>query len=342
MKKQVLLLLVLVFSVTFISCTKNEKKKETKKAKESSKSLAKALDLSYFPAEATIIGVIDTQSIFKVKAFKPIITKVNDILKKDTGLSLIKIKSVSAFLSIKDFKNNPFSNAAIIIDGLNLGKAKKFPQSIKKEEFEGLNINVFDDKTGFVYFNKKTISGTLISVKNAISLSKGKIKNLASTPRNNDFKEVISKLEGSQLSISFVSNDETDLEIKKFAKTPKLSMFKGFFNKLKSFAIGVKVDNKKISFILVVKSSKNEVDSLSSLVNLQLQSINTATLDAQLQSIKPIVSNDGLSIIKNIFTTLRVKGSGDFLTVSFHLTVKDAMKIPEIFLRLGINQKAFK
>jgi len=342
MKKQILLLLVLIFSISFTSCTKKEKKEKEKEKLSTNLDLAKSLDFSYFPAVATVIGVIDTQSIFKVEAFKPMVEQVNKILKEDTGLSIKKIKSISAFLSIKNFKNNPFSNAAIILDGLNLSKVKNFPKTVKQEEFEGLNISIFDDKTGFVFFNKKTIGGTLVSVKNAISLSKGKVKNLASTPRNNDFKELISKLKGSQLSLSFVSNKETGSEIKKLSQTPKFAMFKGFLENLKSFAIGLKIDNKKIDFIIVTKSSRAEVETLATLANLQLQQVNSSVINTQLQMIKPVITDTGVEIAKNIFSTLRVRASGEFMTISFNLTVKDAMKIPEIFLKLGLTPKTFK
>jgi len=337
MKKQFFLLLILIFSLSFTISCKNKSDKKVIDDKKISKNLAKELDFSYFPAEATVIAVIDFQSIYNVKAFGNMLKEIFDEIKKENGIDVSKIKSLSAFLSIKDFKTNPFSNAAIILDGINISKVKNFPEAIKTEKFEGLNISIFDDKTGFVFVDKKTIGGTLVSVKNAISLSKGKAKNLASTPRNNDFKNIISKLNGSQISVSFVSNKETDIEIKKLASNPKFSLISNFLNNLKSAAFGLKIDDKNISFIIVTKSSREGVEALAALANLQIQQYSSSMLEAKLKMFEPVITTEGVNIVKNMLSTLRVKGNGEYLTASIHLTVKDAMKLPEIFMKLGLT-----
>ncbi len=335
MNKKIKLLFIALIAITIFTTACKNKSNQNLSSKKTSKNIVKSLDFSYFPAETTVLAIVDFQSIFNIKAFQPMLKKLFSKVKESNSLDLSELNSLSAFINIKDFKNNPLSNAAIILDGINLSKLKKMPKAPKTEKFEGLDINIYDDNTGFVVIGNKTIGGTLISVKNAISLNKGKSKNLASTPRNNDFKEIISKLNNSQLNLIFVSNEKTDSEIKNFFSKPQFFMLKEFTDNLKSAGFGIKVDNKNIDFTLVMKSSKDGVKSLASLANTQLNQIKP-NLDKQLTNLKAIVTPSGINIIKNMVNTVKIEEKNEFLVISFRLTMKDAMKIPEIVMALGL------
>ena len=331
--KKFLLLMILTAILATTACKKNSDKKIS--AEKASENIAKSLDFSYFPADSTVLAIVDFQSIFGVEAFKPMLKNVFDKVKENNGLDLSELKSLSAFINIKNLKNNPLSNAAIILDGIDLSKLKKLPQAPKTEKFEGLNIHIYDDNTGFVVIDKKTIGGTLVSVKNAISLNRGKSKNLASTPKNNDFKEIISKLNGSQLNIAFVSNEKTDSEIKKFFNKPQFFILKTFIDNFKSAGFGIRIDNKNIDFTFVAKSSKDGAKAISDLANSQLKQIKP-NLDKQLSSLTAVITPSGTDIIKNIVKTIKIENKNEFLTINFRLTMKDAMKIPEIVMTLGL------
>jgi len=337
MKKFFLFFIVLTIMIVTTTACKN-KVKQPLNAKQSSKNLVKSLDFSYFPAESTVLAIVDFQSIFSVKAFRPMLVKFFDEIKKTTEIDISELKSISAFVNIRNLKNNPLSNAAVIIDGIDITKMKNFPKAIKTEKFEGLNINIYDDKTGFVIVDGKTIGGTLISVKNAISLNKGKSKNLASTPRNNDFKDIIAQLNGSQLSLAFVSNEKTDAEIKKYSEMPQFMMLKTFFNDFKSAGIGVKIDDKNIDFIIIAKSSKEGAKTLATLANTQFIQFKPM-IDNQLKLFQSKITTKGVEIIKNIIASLKIKENKEFISIKFTLTMKDAMKIPEIFMSLGLGYK---
>jgi hypothetical protein len=331
-------LIILIITTIFVTtnCTNKDSKNKIN-AKESSENLSKTLDFSYFPAESTVLAIIDFQSIFSVKAFQPMLQKAFNEIKKKSGLDVSKLKSLSAFINVKDFKNNPLSDAAIILDGIDITKAKNFPKAIKTEKFEGLNINVYDDKTGFVVVGGKTVGGTLTSVRNAISLNRGKAKNLASTPKNNDFKSIISKLNGSQVSLSFVSNENTDAEIKKYSNNPQFYLIKPFIDDFKAISFGIKADEKKIVFTIIAKSSKEGVKFLESLIKTQLKQFQGTALDSQLKPLEMVITRDGTQIIKNMIETIKIEAKEEYLSIDFVLTVKDALKIPEILMLLGIT-----
>lgn len=335
MNKRVKLLLIALIAILISTPACKNKSKQNFSSKKTSKDIVKSLDFSYFPAETTILAIVDFQSIFSVKAFQPLLKRLFTEVKKSSNLDLSELNSLSAFINIKDLRNNPLSNVAIILDGIDLSKFKKMPKAPKTEKFEGLNINIYDDNTGFVVIDKKTIGGTLVSVKNAISLNKGKSKNLASTPRNNNFKEIISKLNNSQLNLTFVSNEKTEPEIKKYFNKPQFFMLKTFIDNFKSAGFGIKIDNKNIDFILVMKSSKDGVKSLASLANTQLKQIKP-NLDKQLTNLKSIVTQSGTDIVKNVIKTIKIEKKNEFLVINFKLTMKDAMKIPEIVMSLGL------
>ena len=178
-------------------------------------------------------------------------------------------------------------------------------------------------------------------MKNAVSLSKGKSKNLASTPRNNDFKELIAKLQGSQVIFLFVSNAKTDEEIKKISSEPSMVLIKSFWDNLKSVGFGTKFEAKKISFFILLKSSKEGINALYGLLKPQLDNFNPAVL----MTLNALITPQGTEIIKNLIKTIKLTKNNEFLNISFYITEKDMKKIPEILLMLGmspLNNKQFQ
>jgi hypothetical protein len=108
--------------------------------------------------------------------------------------------------------------------------------------------------------------GTPLELNKEIDIHLGKLKTLASTPKNKKFKDIVSKLSRkSFLKVAFLPSGKFENLLQKVYLTRyKLS---NFLNNLYAISLGVEIEDSQVIISAVVDSNNQGINELNKFIN---------------------------------------------------------------------------
>jgi len=304
MKKTIVVLLSLVFVLSFSSCKKKGKLSgDTKLIPEGTNAIAE-------------INVSDFMKLEKVK--KELSGMEGKSFTKKTGLKPEDVKSITLFATIdklKDLERNP--NFGFLVKGNGFDKAikevvKSAGKSIKELKYAGSMIYSKRDLSLSLIGNN-VAGGTIENVKKILDLSKGKGKSL----NTKEFAKIFGKLKASSAKAAVIVPEVTRKELAAIKSPMPMAGLNEVVQKLEVFAVGANVSSSSIEVRLVLKSSSKDIKKLVEALNgmLKMFGAQAAAMDK------------GMPGAKDAFDSIKINADGDYLTASVTIPAKMLEKL---------------